>query len=190
VFSQESGLIDSGLSGIEGNIISGDADNKGDDDDLSTGSPPVFRECDDTKGGEEKNEEKENDEEEVLADALGGLTYFTEEEMKIDTFFQPLVPLSGQGITARHRGLPMITVDLPHGAVLQSIDISIDPQDNNKGFVHVDIIPSLSVPETTFQQSWIDPSEGNPILAEIFVNQLQSRLESDAVPGSMLIYWP
>jgi hypothetical protein len=154
----------------------------------TTGSLSVFWEGDETKEEEENNEEEENDKEEELADALGGLTFFMEEEMKIDTFFQPRVPLRGQGITARHRGLLMITVDLPPGAVLHSIDISIYPQDPNKGFVHVDIIPSLSVPETHFSQAWIDLVEGNPILAEMFCDQLQSRFERDAVPGPMLIY--
>jgi hypothetical protein len=108
--------------------------------------------------------------------------------MNIDTFFQPSVPLRGQGITARHHVLLMITVYLPHGVVLQSIDISIDPQDPNKGFIHVDISPSLNVPETHFSQAWIDHFEGNPVLAEMFCDQLQSGFERDDVSGSMMLY--
>jgi hypothetical protein len=146
-------------------------------------SPSVFLECNETK-----EEEEENNEEEELADALGGLNFFTEEEMNIDTFFQPCVRLRGQCTTARHRGLLMITVDLPPGSVLQSIAIHIDPQDPNKGFVHVDISPSFSLPDTHISQAWIDPVEGNPILAEMLCDQVQSRFERDALPGFMSLY--
>jgi hypothetical protein len=79
VLSQEAGLIDSGLAGIEGNIIGGDADDEEDNGDLSTGIPPAIRDCNETKEVEEKNDEEENDEEEELDDALGALTFFTEE---------------------------------------------------------------------------------------------------------------
>jgi hypothetical protein len=43
VFQQDSGLIDSGLDGIEGNIIGG-GDGEEKEEDSDTGSPPVFRE--------------------------------------------------------------------------------------------------------------------------------------------------
>jgi hypothetical protein len=64
----------------------------------------------------------------------------------------------------------------------------MDPKDPSKNRVDIDLSPALSVPETRFPDEWVNQEFGNPVLAEMFCNQLQQRLERDSVPGSMLLY--
>jgi hypothetical protein len=110
------------------------------------------------------------------------------EEMTIDTFFVPNVVVRGTGMSVRHCGVLMLCVDFPGGCILESIDISVDPKDPSKGRVDVDLSPALSVPETRFTDECVDQEFGNPVLAEMFCNQLQRRFERDSVPGSMPLY--
>jgi hypothetical protein len=41
------------------------------------------------------------------------------------------------------------------------------------------------VPEERFPEEWTDGATGNPVLAEMFCNQLQARYQRDSVQGSM-----
>jgi hypothetical protein len=182
-------LIHSGLAGIEGNIIGG-GDGEEKEEDSDTGSPPVFRERS-AGAGEEKEVDDEDDEdaepEPYLVDVLKALSLTTkaEEEMKIVTLYVPNVALRGEGLTIPHRGLLMLLDDLPPGARIESVNIIIDEKDSSKGYVDVDISPSLSVPEERFPEEWTDGATGNPVLVEMFCNQLQARYERDSVQGSM-----
>jgi hypothetical protein len=106
VFQQDSGLIDSGLAGIEGKIIGG-GDGEEKEEDIDTGSPPVFRERS-AGAGEEKEVDDEDEEPEPepdLVDVLKALSLTTkaEEEMKIVTLYVPNVALRGEGLTIRLR---------------------------------------------------------------------------------------
>jgi hypothetical protein len=114
------------------------------------------------------------------------LTTKAKEEMKIVTLYVHNVALQGEGMTIRHRGLLMLSVDLPPGARIESVNIIIDEKDSSKGYLDVDISPSLSVPEERFPEEWTDGATGNPVLlVEMFCNQLQARYEWDSVQGSM-----
>jgi hypothetical protein len=171
VFQQDSGLIDSGLAGIEGNII-GDGDGEEKEEYSDTGSPPVFRERS-AGAGEEKEVDDEDDEdaepEPDLVDVLKALSLTTkaEEEMNIVTLYVPNVALRGEGLTIWHRVLLVLSVDFPPGARIESVNIIIDEKDSSKGYVDVDvdISPYLSVPEERFSEDWPDGATGNPVLA-------------------------
>jgi hypothetical protein len=93
------------------------------------------------------------------------LTTKAAEEMKIVTLYVPNVALRGEGLNIRHRGLLMLSVDLPPCARIESVNIIIDEKDSSKGYVDVDISPSLSVPEERFTEEWADGATGNPVLA-------------------------
>jgi hypothetical protein len=55
----------------------------------------------------------------------------------------------------------------------------VDPKDPSKGRVGVDLSPALSVPKTRFTDEWVNQEVGNPLLAEMFCNQLQRRFEGN-----------
>jgi hypothetical protein len=79
----------------------------------------------------------------------------------------------------------MMSVDLPPGARIESVNIIIDEKDSSKGYVYMDISPSSSVPEERFPEEWTDGATGNPVLSEMFCNQLQAIYERDSVQGSV-----
>jgi hypothetical protein len=108
--------------------------------------------------------------------------------MKVEAMYVPNVGLRGHSLAARHRGLLMMSVDLPPGARLESVNITIEEKDCNQVYVNVYIIHSLSVPEERFTDELINADTGNPALAEMFCNQLQGRYERDYVIGSMPPY--
>jgi hypothetical protein len=101
--------------------------------------------------------------------------------MKIVTLHVPNVALRGEGLTIWHRGLLMLSVDFPPGARIESVKIIIDEKDSSKGYVDVDISPSLSVPEERFPGEWTHGATGNPVLEEMFCNHIQARYERDSV---------
>jgi hypothetical protein len=74
-------------------------------------------------------------------------------------------------MSIRHRCVLMLCVDFPGGCILESIDF-LDPKDPSKGRVDVDLSPALSVPETRFPDIWVNQEFVNPVLAEMFCNQL------------------
>jgi hypothetical protein len=178
-------LLDSELAGFEGGSIGGGEEKE---EDVGAGSPPVFRERD---NGEENSDDEEEvgdiDQEEDIVDLCKVLTK-RHEDIKVETLYVPNVGLRGDSFSVRHRGLLMLSVDLPPGARLESVNITIDEKECNKGYVDVDISPSLSVPEEIFPDEWINADTGNPAIAEMFCNQLQGRNERDSVVGSMPPY--
>jgi hypothetical protein len=70
-----------------------------------------------------------------------------EDEMKVETLYLPNLRLRGHSLTVWHRGILMLLSDLPPGARLESVNITIDDKDPNKGYANVDTSTSLSVAE-------------------------------------------
>jgi hypothetical protein len=56
------------------------------------------------------------------------------------TLYVPNVALRGEGLTIRHRRLPMLSVHLPPGARIESVNIIIDEKDSSKGYVDVEVL--------------------------------------------------
>jgi hypothetical protein len=106
--------------------------------------------------------------------------------MKVDVCVVPRVTLSGQGITSRHRGRLLVTLDFPPAARVLSIDIVIDLNDPKNGNVCVELSVMMSIPEFRFPVHWI---EGNIELAETCCNILQYRFEGESEPQLMPLYW-